>query len=96
MNFRLIMDTCVSELLWKIWGINVFLFALCGNPQICISNYLCINIEKYKENSKKVVASYYELFVGGNLSIYLQVGPQEWRRVIERVKDKPHVMCITV
>lgn len=55
MNFRLIMNTCVSELLWKIWGINVFLFALCGNPQICISNYLCINIEKYKENSKKVV-----------------------------------------
>lgn len=89
------MDTHVSELLWKIWGINVFLFALCDNPQICISNYLGINIEKCKENSKKVVASYYELFVGGNLFTYLQ-GPQQWRRVIERVKDKPHVMCIPV
>lgn len=90
------MNTCVSELLWKIWGINVFLFALCGNPKICISNYLGMNIEKCKENSKKVVASYYVLFVRGNLSTYLQRVPQEWRRVIERVKDNPHAICIPV
>lgn len=34
------------------------------------------------------------LVVGGDLSTFLQIGPQEWRRVIEKVKDNPHVMCI--
>lgn len=53
MNFRWIMNTCVSELLCKIWGINVFLFALSSNPKICIPNYLGINIENAKRAVRK-------------------------------------------
>lgn len=43
------MNTHVSELPFKIWGTYVFLFALSGNPKI----------EKFKENSKKWVATSY-------------------------------------
>lgn len=48
------MNTCVSELLCKIWGINVFLFALSSNPKICIPNYLGINIENAKRAVRKL------------------------------------------